>query len=69
MSDTLGMDFDIDAWALAIHEDGIKTKDLIYFSNMNGAENCIHHMGDNLTGEGDGDDEVINIELYLKMEK
>lgn len=69
MNDTLGMDFDIDAWALAIHEDGIKTKDLIYYSNMKGAENCIHHMGDNLTGEGEGDDEVINIELSKLPEK
>lgn len=69
MNNTLGMDFDIDAWALAIREDGIKTKDLVYYSNMNGAANCIHHMGDNLTGEGDGDDEVINIELSKLPEK
>ena len=60
---SLGSSFDIDTWALAISGDGIKTKNLVYFSKLNGADNCIHHIGDNITGDGDGDDEVILIEL------
>ena len=62
-NDSLGSSFDIDAWALAISCDGIKTKNLVYFGRLNGADDCIHHMGDNLTGAGDGDDEAIIIEL------
>ncbi len=62
-SANLGSSFDADAWALAITGDGVKTKDLVYFGNLNGVNGCINHTGDNLTGVGDGDDEVIKIAL------
>lgn len=58
-----GNSFDLDAWALAITPDGIKNKNLVYFGNKLDSFNCIHHCGDNLTGEGDGDDETIDINL------
>jgi len=38
-------------------------EDLIYFGNLHHESDCIQHMGDNLTGEGEGDDEQIFIDL------
>ncbi|MBQ3336951.1 MAG: TerD family protein [Selenomonadaceae bacterium] len=38
-------------------------EDLIYFGNLHHPSDCIKHMGDNLTGEGEGDDEQIFIDL------
>lgn len=55
--------FDLDAWALAITEQGLKRRNLVYFGNVLDSSRCIHHTGDNLTGEGDGDDETITIDL------
>ena len=38
-------------------------KDIIYFGNLKHASGTVQHMGDNLTGAGDGDDEQIVIDL------
>ncbi len=58
-------DFDLDAFVLCLDaEDRLKSKqDLIYFGNLRHATGAIIHLGDNLTGEGDGDDEEILIDL------
>ena len=37
--------------------------DLVYFGNLKHRSDAIKHMGDNLTGEGEGDDEQIFIDL------
>ncbi|NMO03460.1 TerD family protein [Gordonia sp. TBRC 11910] len=37
--------------------------DIIYFGNLRTPDGSIVHTGDNLTGEGEGDDEVINVDL------
>lgn len=37
--------------------------DLVYFGNLNHKSRTVQHMGDNLTGAGDGDDEQIVIDL------
>lgn len=58
-----GSNFDLDAWAMPVHNDGVKRKDFVYFGNKNALNSAVHHCGDNLTGEGDGDDETINIDL------
>ena len=39
------------------------SKDVVYFGNLKHASGAVKHMGDNLTGEGEGDDEQILIEL------
>lgn len=62
-----GSSFDLDAWALAITPEGIKNKGLVYFGNKLDSFKCIHHCGDNLTGEGDGDDETIDINLDVAL--
>lgn len=39
------------------------SKDIVYYGNKMHSSGCIKHHGDNLTGEGDGDDEQITINL------
>ena len=39
------------------------SKDVVYFGNLKHASGAVKHMGDNLTGDGDGDDEQIMIDL------
>ncbi|MBE6035764.1 MAG: TerD family protein [Clostridiales bacterium] len=38
-------------------------KDIVYFGNLQHSSRSVQHMGDNLTGAGDGDDEQILVEL------
>ncbi|MEH7545309.1 MULTISPECIES: TerD family protein [Bacillaceae] len=38
-------------------------KDVIYFGNLKSNDGSVQHSGDNLTGDGDGDDEQIMIDL------
>lgn len=37
--------------------------DIVYFANLTHRSGCVRHMGDNLTGAGEGDDEQIMIDL------
>lgn len=37
--------------------------DVIYFGNLKSKDGSVSHSGDNLTGDGDGDDEQVSIEL------
>lgn len=53
---------DIDASVICIGEDGRK-KEIVYYGHKDDYAGSIHHTGDNLTGEGDGDDEQIIISL------
>ncbi|AIQ62094.1 Stress response protein SCP2 [compost metagenome] len=56
---------DCDASALLLNADGKLTKksNLVCFHNKQSACNSVVHSGDNLTGEGDGDDEQIRVNL------
>ena len=38
-------------------------KDVVYFNNLRHASGAVQHMGDNLTGAGEGDDEQIIVDL------
>lgn len=62
---TTGTDFDLDASAIATGEDKkvVSDKHFIFFNNLKSPEGSIEHKGDNRTGEGEGDDEVIDIDL------
>ena len=53
---------DCDASAIILDTDD-KYKDVVYYGNRSGANNCVYHHGDNLTGDGDGDDEQITVNL------
>ena len=55
---------DCDASALVLNGGKLATKDdLVYFGNLKHKSGSIEHMGDNLTGAGDGDDEQIVVQL------
>ncbi len=58
-------EIDCDASVILLDKEGrlSNKKDLIYFGNLKSSDGSIVHTGDNLTGEGEGDDEVINISL------
>lgn len=58
-----GNDFDLDAAAFLLGENGkaMQDTDFVFYNNLNGRDGAVVHTGDNLTGEGDGDDEVIMI--------
>ncbi len=60
-----GGDFDLDAAAFMLGADGKRPtdKEFIFYGNLVHASESVKHMGDNLTGEGDGDDEQIQIDL------
>ena len=62
---TTGTDFDLDASAIMVTADGKVLSDshFIFFNNMKSPEGSVEHTGDNLTGEGDGDDEAIKVNL------
>ena len=62
---TSGEDFDLDASAIGLGTDGnaLSPKYFIFFNNLTSPDGSIEHTGDNLTGEGEGDDETINVEL------
>lgn len=58
-------DFDLDASVFMIKENNKvgKDEDFIFYGNLEHSSKSVKHMGDNRTGEGDGDDEVIKIKL------
>ena len=60
-----GADFDLDASAFLLGPNGKvrKDEDFIFYGNLDSTDGSVHHTGDNLTGEGDGDDEVITIDF------
>ena len=59
--------FDLDSSVLCLDADKKLTdvKNIVYFGNLRHSSSAIAHQGDNLTGAGEGDDEVINIDLPL----
>ncbi|MET8797429.1 TerD family protein [Nocardia sp. NPDC004568] len=62
---TTGSDFDLDASAIATGPDQkvVSDQHFVFYNNLRSPEGTIEHTGDNLTGAGEGDDEVINVDL------
>ncbi|WP_445593883.1 TerD family protein [Bacillus velezensis] len=59
-----GANIDCDASVLMLENDKMTdSKNVIYFGNLKSRCGGVVHTGDNLTGEGDGDDEQILIDL------
>ncbi len=66
-----GADFDLDAFAILLgSNDRLAAKnDLIYFGNLSSRDGTVVHSGDNLTGEGEGDDETLVLQLGKMAEQ
>jgi tellurium resistance protein TerD len=62
---TTGADFDLDASALLVGTSGkiLSDSHFVFFNNLTSPDGSVEHTGDNLTGEGEGDDEVIKVNL------
>ena len=62
-----GKDFDLDAAAFMLGANGkvISDADFIFYNQPTHASKSISHLGDNLTGAGEGDDEQMKVDLSL----
>jgi len=62
---TDGTEFDLDASAFMLGSNGkvISEKSFIFFNQLKSTDGSIEHTGDNRTGAGDGDDEVLKVDL------
>ncbi len=62
---TDGQDFDLDAVAFILNANGKvrSDSDFIFYNNKVGANGAVQHQGDNRTGEGEGDDEQVMMNL------
>ncbi|WP_405801116.1 TerD family protein [Streptomyces sp. NBC_01506] len=62
---TTGADFDLDASALLVNSAGrvLSDQHFIFYNNLTSPDGSVEHTGDNLTGEGEGDDESLKVNL------
>ena len=62
---TSGQDFDLDASALVLGASGTVLSDahFIFYNNLTAPDGTVEHTGDNRTGEGEGDDESVKLNL------
>lgn len=60
-----GSNYDLDSSVICLNSNGKlnHSDDVIYFGNLRHRSDAIFHQGDNLTGAGEGDDEIITIDL------
>ncbi|CZE45723.1 TerD family protein [Campylobacter geochelonis] len=63
-SDT-GVEFDLDASVFLLNEQNKvqSDRDFVFYNNLTSSDGSVNHTGDNRTGEGDGDDESIKVDL------
>jgi tellurium resistance protein TerD len=62
---TSGADFDLDASAIMVGAAGKVLSDghFVFFNNLKSPDGSVEHTGDNLTGDGEGDDEALKVNL------
>ena len=62
---TSGAAFDLDASVFLLSEAGKvrSDADFIFFNQPSSADGSVKHLGDNTTGDGDGDDEQVSVDL------
>lgn len=60
-----GFDFDLDTAAFLVGDNGRVTSDLdfVFYNNLRHTSGAVEHLGDNRTGQGDGDDEQIMVDI------
>jgi tellurium resistance protein TerD len=66
-SSSTGASFDLDASVFVLGENKklLSDKHFVFYNNLKTTDGSIEHTGDNLTGDGDGDDEQIKVDLSL----
>lgn len=66
-----GDEFDLDASVFLLNESGKARTDadFVFYNNMTALGGAVQHMGDNRTGEGEGDDEQIKLDLGAILSK
>ena len=64
-ANTTGTDFDLDAsiFMLGDNQKLVADEYFVFYNNLKSPDNCVEHTGDNRTGDGDGDDEEIIVDL------
>ena len=62
---TDGAKFDLDASIFIVGENGkvLDDNSFIFYNNKKSADGSVEHMGDNQSGDGDGDDEQATVKL------
>ncbi|MGD6818568.1 TerD family protein [Metabacillus sp. 84] len=60
-----GQDFDLDSSVFLLNAEGkcSSEADFVFYNNTKGANGAVEHTGDNRTGEGEGDDEQVKVNL------
>jgi tellurium resistance protein TerD len=60
-----GSSFDLDASVFVLGENKkiLSDSHFVFYNNLKTPDGAVEHTGDNLTGDGDGDDEQIKIDL------
>ncbi|RYZ56438.1 MAG: TerD family protein [Sphingobacteriales bacterium] len=64
-SSSTGTTFDLDASVFILGENKKLVSDdfFVFYNNLKSSDGCVEHTGDNRTGDGDGDDEQIRVDL------
>jgi len=64
-SSTTGVDFDLDTSVFILGENKKVLSDhhFVFYNNLKSPSGAVEHTGDNLTGDGDGDDEQVLVDL------
>lgn len=62
-TDGAGFDLDASAFLLTSSDKVRSDGDFIFYNNLKSADGSVEHTGDNRTGEGDGDDEALTVDL------
>lgn len=64
-SATTGTDFDLDASVFILGENKkiLSDQHFVFYNNLKAPDGSVEHTGDNLTGDGDGDDEQVKVDL------
>jgi len=64
-SSSTGVGFDLDASVFVLGENKklLSENHFVFYNNLKTPEGAVEHTGDNLTGDGDGDDEQIKVDL------
>src|SRR4051812_17022905 len=60
-----GSSYDLDASVFVLGENKklLSDQHFVYYNNLKSPDGSVEHTGDNLTGDGDGDDEQIKVDL------